>query len=78
MCSRSLAKSLKNETVEKFFSAKFQVKIAKCKTFRIFTDSTKAYYNSDNPKNIFRIRLVRNGFYLCCVKYADQGIVDEH
>ena len=63
MCSRSLAKSLKNK-LKKIFSAKFQVKITKCKIVRIFTDSTKAYYNSDNPKNIFGIRLVLNGFLL--------------
>ena len=59
---------------KKFFSAKFQVKITKCKTFRIFTDPMKAYYNSDNPNNIFQIRLVHNEFlFVLCEIYRSRN-----
>ena len=62
MCSGNLEKSLKSKTKKKILSVKFEVKITKSKTFRIFIDSTRASYNSDNAKNIFRMRLVRDGF----------------
>ena len=74
ICALEVWQNLWRMKLKKIFSARFQVKITKCKTCRIFTDSTKAYYNSDNPKNIFRIRLVRNGFlFVLCEIYRSMN-----
>ena len=74
ICALEVWQNLWRMKLKKIFSARFQVKITKCKTCRIFTDSTKAYYNSDNPKNIFQIRLVHNEFlFVLCEIYRSRN-----